>query len=79
MGWSPGLNSIHPGSTSKAPAGLIKKTSTNEKTSIKFEVMALFKEEFCGWVGTQVIQVMTPRPTELYRNTEKGKHQIPGL
>ena len=28
MGWSPGLNSIHPGSTSEAPIGLIKKTNT---------------------------------------------------
>ena len=30
MGWSPGLKSIHPGSTSEAPIGLIKKTSTRE-------------------------------------------------
>ena len=31
MGWSPGLKSIHPGSTSEAPIGLIKKTSTKDK------------------------------------------------
>ena len=30
MGWSPGLNSIHPGSTSEAPVGSIKKTSTKK-------------------------------------------------
>ena len=32
MGWSSGLNSIHPGSTFEAPIGLIKKTSTNKAT-----------------------------------------------
>ena len=38
MGWSPGLNSIHPGSTSEAPIGLIKKTSTIEGLVPMFEL-----------------------------------------
>ena len=46
MGWSPGLNSIHPGSTSEAPIGLIKKTSTKHRdTKRTYARREFFKEE----------------------------------
>ena len=66
MGWSPGLNSIRPGSTPEAPIGLLKKTNTSGGSSSSISFACSGGESTNGLI-------LSTSATERHRHS-RGRH-----